>query len=166
MPMLRPRRMDLLQRLWQALAVIVLASVAWFTVHLLRDCYRYKAWRDYQRTCIEAAIVVQDLIYGTNSTMLDGRSREFNADLASILEGQPGVERERPQPGDRRSWVRFVITNGQGQALRLLLQGEYASGGWRFRVLSYRKIAQAVAPPNGGPTMPVGDSGASEGRHR
>jgi hypothetical protein len=129
---------------WQELGVILLVFGVWFTIQVLHDWNRASAAMQYELRSCQSGAVGRDLIRTTNSTMLDGTSEEFTADLASILgeERGPWQTGERPRPGDRRGWVRLIITNEQGQALHMLLQDEYASGGWRFRLLSYRKIAQ------------------------
>ena len=152
---------------WYLLGVIALAVAAWGAVVVHRGQLVVASMQYELRSC-ESGSVGKELIRTTNSTMLDGTSRKFTADLASILgeERRPWETGEQPRPGDRRGWVRLIITNEQGQALHMLLQDEYASEGFRFGLLSYKKITQPVAPPNGGPTTSVGDSGASEGRHR
>jgi hypothetical protein len=149
---------------WYLLGVIALAVAAWFAVIVHRGDLVVASMRDEARSCA-AVIVAKDLIYTTNSTRLDGTSTEFTRDLASILE-PPAVHIDQPRPGDPRGSVRVILTNDLGQALHILLQDEYASEGFRFRLLSYRKITQPVAPPNGGPTTSAGDSGASEGHRR
>jgi hypothetical protein len=130
---------------WRALGVVLgviaLAVAAWFAV-IVYDAISFTEGIRYEERSNRSARVGKELIRTTNSTMLDGTSREFTADLASILGGRPWVTGERPRPGDRRGCVRLIITNEEGQALHMLLQDEYASGGWRFRLLSYRKIAQ------------------------
>jgi hypothetical protein len=151
---------------WQALGVIVLVFGAWFAIQVFYDLHRVRAGMEEELRSCEADVVVQELIHGTNSPMLDGRSGAFNADLAIIREGHPWARNEPPRPGDRSGCVRMIITNKQGQALHLLLQEEHAPEGVRFRLLSYKKIAQPVAPPNGGPATSVGDSGVTGGRHR
>jgi hypothetical protein len=146
--------------------LIALAGLACFAVFVY-PASLYMAGMEYERRQARAADVGMDLIHRTNSTMLDGASREFTADLASILGGgHPWRDIDRPRPGDRRGCLRLIVTNDDGRALVMLLQDEYASGDWKFRLLSYRKSPQPVASPNGGPAMPAGDSGASEGRHR
>ena len=150
---------------WYLLGVIALAVAAWGAVVVHRGQLVVASMQYELRSC-ESGSVGKELIRTTNSTMLDGTSREFTADLASIVEGRPWVIEDRPRRRDLEGCVRLTITNELGQALHMLLQDEYASEGFRFRLLSYRKITQPVAPPNGGPTMSVGDSGAREGRHR
>jgi hypothetical protein len=149
---------------WYLLGVIALAVAAWFAVIVHRGDLVVASIRDEARSCA-AVIVAKDLIYTTNSTRLDGTSTEFTRELANILE-PPAVYIDRPWPGDPRGSVRVILTNGLGQALHMLLQDEYASDGFRFRLLSYRKTTQPVASPNGGPTTSIGNSGASEGRRR
>ena len=128
--------------------------------------------RDEVRSCL-AVSIGKELIDTMNSTNLDGITKEFTADLASFLDPYPWapelypyVHVGQPRREDRRGCVRVILTNDVGHALDLLLQDEHARGDVRFRLLSYRKITQPGASPNGGPTPSVGDSGASGGRHR
>jgi hypothetical protein len=147
------------------LGVVALAVGACLAVIVYRGLLTGASMRDEQRRSY-AGSVGKELIHTMNSTNLDGITREFTADLASIAEGRPWVYEVRPRRGDRRGCVSIILTNDEGGALVMLLQDEHAWGGIRFRLLSYTKITQPVAPPNGGPTTSVGDSGASEGRHR
>jgi hypothetical protein len=154
---------------WRVIGVIALVVATWSVVLGHRvivngGVITGASMRDEARR-LDAASTCKDLIDTTKPTTLDGIGMEFLADLASIREGRPWVTGEPPRPGDRRGCVRIVITNELGQALHLLLQDEYASGGFHFQLVSYTKITH-IAAPNGGPTTPVGDSGASGGRHR
>jgi hypothetical protein len=156
-----------------ALGVIVLIFGAWFAIQIRYDSTHYLAGMQDEARSSRAFSIGMELINTVNSTNLVGTTKEFTADLASFLdpipwaqEPYPRVNVDRPRGEDPRHCVHVILTNDLGHALDLLLQDEYARGDIRFRLLSYRTITQPVAPPNGGPTTSVGDSGASEGRHR
>jgi len=89
---------------------------------------------------IRALSVAYDLIHTTNSTLLDGTSREFTADLVSILSWPTWREIDRSPPRDARAVVRLVLTNDHGQALQMRLRDEYPSG--HLRLLSYQRITE------------------------
>jgi hypothetical protein len=95
---------------------------------------------------IRALSVAHDLINKTNSTLLDGTSQEFTADLASILTWPTWREIDRSPPRDARAVVRLVLTNDHGQALHMRLRDEYPSG--HLRLLSYRRITEPGGPAN------------------
>jgi hypothetical protein len=80
----------------------------------------------------------------TNSTKLIGADPKFRADLASILGGVAWNLIDRSPPRDAWAVVRLIITNDQGQALRLSLKDEYPSE--RLRLLSYRRIIGPDTP--------------------
>jgi hypothetical protein len=151
--------------LWRILGLIALVLAVWFGF-ILRDANRYMAGMEDERRRSHAGSLGMELRRTMTSTNLDGISREFTADLASIVEGSAWEYVDRPRRGDGRGCVSVVITNDLGQALVMLLQDEYASEGWKFRLLSYKKTTQPVAAPNGGPTPSVTNSGVTGGRHR
>jgi hypothetical protein len=91
--------------------------------------------------------VAGDLIETTNSSMLDGTTAEFTADLASILAWPAWRSLGGSAPGDPRGVVRISIGNHNGQALNMTLQEDAESR--RFRLLSYRKIPEPGGPANG-----------------
>ena len=94
---------------------------------------------------IRALSLGYELIHTTNSTQLNGTTTEFTADLASILASPTWRMLDQSLPPDRRGVIRLILTNDQGQALHMRLQDEYPSGGFRFRLLSYRRITGGEA---------------------
>jgi hypothetical protein len=149
-----------------ALCVVALAVAGWFA-RIVYDGGHFSHYLLSAARGNAAAGVCQNLLYTTNPPLLDGTGSEFFAELAGIREGRPWVIGEPLQPRDPKRCVRIIITNEEGEALHLLLQEkEHPSEDRQFRLLSYTKITQLVAPPNGRPTTSVGDPEASEGRHR
>jgi len=127
--------------LWRLLGLVALVVAVLFGV-ALRDALRFTAGMKDELRRSHAGTLGRELALTMNSTNLDGMSREFTADLASIVEGSPWAYVDRPRRGDGRGCVTVVLTNDPGQALVMLLQDEYASEGWRFRLLSYKKTTQ------------------------
>jgi hypothetical protein len=92
---------------------------------------------------MRALSVAYELINTTNSTLLDGTSPEFTADLASVLASPTWRMVDRSPPADRRGVIRLILTNDHGQALHMRLQDERGSGDFRFRLLSYQRITES-----------------------
>jgi hypothetical protein len=88
---------------------------------------------------IYAISVGNELVQTTNSTKLTGVGAEFKTDLANLLASPSWPMLDRPQTDGTRGSIRLVLTNEQHQALHMQLQGDFASGEWRFRLLSYQK---------------------------
>jgi hypothetical protein len=143
---------------WHVLALMALGVAAWFGAIF----YDTAGLQVDARRC-RAESVGRELIHTMNSTNLDGITKEFTADLASILEPHPWMHVDPPRREDRKNYVRVRIGNYLGQALVMLLQDKGWWGGYRFRLLSYERITQPVAPPNGGPTRPSGHSAVGTG---
>jgi hypothetical protein len=90
-------------RVWlrRILGLIALAGLCF--IFFYPSCV-YTEGMEYEMRHCRAANVGMDLFRRTNSTMLDGTSREFTADLASILGGsRPWPYVDLLRRGDRRA---------------------------------------------------------------